>query len=326
MNFDLDEDEVALQKGIRELCRGRASLDDVRRDEGSLDRGLWGELGEAGVFSLRLPYAEGGVGLGSTQAVLVFEELGAALVPGPLVATHLAAGRVDGAAAGDRVVGLAEGERAPIVVEHADALDDLLVLTEGEIRRLDPGTLEARRVERPLDPLSPLQAFDRLPDGEGLAGPDVAARWRLEGAALVAALLLGVARESTELATAYAKERVQFDRPIGSFQAVKHLLADMLVRTEVARAAVYAAGVLLDDPRSGDAARAVSAAKLLAGEAAVANGKACIQVHGGMGFTWEAAPHLYLKRAAVLATSFGSGDDHAEAMAGHLASDAGSSV
>ena len=85
--------------------------------------------------------------------------------------------------------------------------------------------------------------------------------------------------------------------PSASFQAVKHLLADMLVRAEVARAAVYAAGVTLDDPTVGDPDRAVAAAKLMAGEAAVANGKACIQVHGGMGFTWEVDAHLYLKRA-----------------------------
>jgi alkylation response protein AidB-like acyl-CoA dehydrogenase len=117
---------------------------------------------------------------------------------------------------------------------------------------------------------------------------------------------------------------VQFDRPIGSFQAVKHILADMLVRAEVARAAVYAAGVHLDDSMGAEAARAVAGAKLLAGEAAVANAKASIQVHGGMGFTWEAVPHLYLKRAAVLATSFGSADHLSEAMARHLAPVAGS--
>ena len=319
MNFELNEDEVALQKGIRELCRARVPLDKLREGEGVLDRGLWRELGDAGVFSLRLPEDRGGVGLGWTQAVLVFEELGAALVPGPLVGTHLAAGLVDGAETGERIVGFVEADRSPILVEHADALDDVLVLNTDGIRRVDPGTIEGPPIERPLDPLSPLHLLEAVPDGQALASSNDAARLRLEGAALVAAQLLGIARETTELATAYAKERTQFDRPIGSFQAVKHLLADMLVRAEVARAAVYAAGVLLDDPRSGDPARAVAAAKLLAGEAAVANGKVCIQVHGGMGFTWEAAPHLYLKRAAVLATTFGSSDEHAESMAEHLA-------
>ncbi|HWL65243.1 MAG TPA: acyl-CoA dehydrogenase family protein, partial [Actinomycetota bacterium] len=187
------------------------------------------------------------------------------------------------------------------------------------IRRVDPASLDGRLVERPLDPLTPLLFVEHLPEGEQIDRPDAAARWRLEGAAMSAALLLGIALEATELATGYAKERVQFDRPIGSFQAVKHLLADMLVRAEVARAAVYAAGVVLDDPSAGDPARAIAAAKLLASEAAVTNGKTCIQVHGGMGFTWEAAAHLYLKRASVLATTFGSSDEHAAAMAAHLA-------
>mgnify|MGYP003441729514 FL=1 len=89
----------------------------------------------------------------------------------------------------------------------------------------------------------------------------------------------------------------------------------MLTRAEVARAAVYAAGVTLDDPSVGDPVRAAHGAKLIAGEAGIANGKACIQVHGGMGFTWEVDAHLYLKRAFVLDTVFGSGDHHAEAMA-----------
>ena len=323
MNFALDEDDVALQKGIRELCRARAPIEKARSQAGVVDRGLWRELGEAGVFSLRLPEAEDGVGLGSTQAMLVFEELGAALVAGPLVGTHLAAGLVDGAATGERVVGLLEADRTPLLVEHAEALDDLLVVDDMGVRLLDPRSIDLREVARPLDPLTSIHVAGRLPQGEAVGGAEVAARFRSEGAALTSALLLGIARQVTDLASGYAKERVQFDRPIGSFQAVKHLLADMLVRAEVARAAVYAAGVILDDPDSGDAARAVAGAKLLAGEAAVANGKACIQVHGGMGFTWEAAPHLYLKRAVVLATAFGSGDDHAAAMAVHLAEGAG---
>jgi len=318
MNFELDEDEVALQKGIRELCRARFPLDGLRAIEGGVDRKMWRDLGEAGVFSLRLPESDGGVGLGSAQAVLVFEELGAALIPGPLVAGFVTAGLVDGAATGERVVGVVEADRNPILVEYPDALDELVVIDDGGIRKVDPASLDGHPVERPLDPLTPMLFVEQLPDGEEVGGPDAAARLRLEGAAMSAALLLGIALETTELATGYAKERVQFDRPIGSFQAVKHLLADMLVRAEVARAAVYAAGVVLDDPSAGNPGRAIAAAKLLASEAAVTNGKTCIQVHGGMGFTWEAAAHLYLKRASVLAATFGSPDEHAEAMAGHL--------
>ena len=141
---------------------------------------------------------------------------------------------------------------------------------------------------------------------------------RLEASALTAALLVGIATAETDLAVAYAKERRQFGRPIGSFQAVKHICADMLTRAEVARAAVYAAGVHLDGHGDGDTARAVTGAMLLASEAAFANGKACVQVHGGMGFTWEIDAHLYLKRAAALIALHGGADTYAEEMAAAL--------
>ena len=120
---------------------------------------------------------------------------------------------------------------------------------------------------------------------------------------------------TTDLAVEYAKQRRQFGRPIGGFQAVKHLCADMAVRTEVARCAVQAAAVTVDQPDVGDADVAAAGAKLLADEAAITNGRSCIQVHGGMGFTWEVPAHLAYKRARVLATQFGTDDELAEALA-----------
>jgi alkylation response protein AidB-like acyl-CoA dehydrogenase len=128
---------------------------------------------------------------------------------------------------------------------------------------------------------------------------------------------------------AYAKERHQFGKPIGSFQAVKHLCADMLVRAEVARNAVHAAACLADAPdvvaseaeaagSTGEAlvARATMGAKLLADEAAITNARAAIQVHGGMGFTWEVPLHLHLKRSRVLATTFGTPAQLSAALSG----------
>jgi alkylation response protein AidB-like acyl-CoA dehydrogenase len=128
-----------------------------------------------------------------------------------------------------------------------------------------------------------------------------------DGSLLTAALQVGHAAETLDLAVAYAKERRQFGKPIGSFQAIKHICADMLVRAEVARSAVHAAACLADDPDTVAfeaetnlcspeevVARAVMGAKLLADEAAVVNARAAIQVHGGMGFTWELPLHLHL--------------------------------
>ncbi|MBW5482451.1 acyl-CoA dehydrogenase, partial [Streptomyces bambusae] len=253
-----------------------------------VDRDLWRELGAAGFFALRLPEAAGGVGLGLPEAVLVFEEAGRALLPGPLVATHLAAGVVEGAAEGKAVV---TARDLPGLVAYLAEADAVL----GE-----PAGLVGEPVAS-ADPLTPLHrvparaaAADsvRAPAGGGSASPQDA--WRREGALLTAALQLGSALRTTELAVEYAGRREQFGRPIGGFQAVKHLCAQMLVRAELARAAVYAAAV------TGAAADAAGA-KLLADEAAVRNARDCLQVHGGMGFTWEADVHLHLKRAWVRA-------------------------
>ncbi|MCA1833346.1 MAG: acyl-CoA dehydrogenase family protein [Actinomycetota bacterium] len=313
MDFELSADDLALQSGIVELCRGRFTMDRIRASEetGALDQEMWSELVDAGVFSLRLPEDEGGVGLGCTQAVLVFEQLGRALVPGPLVATHLGA---DFGLTG--IVGMVDRDVSPLLVEHLDSLDRLLILAPDGVWVCDADDVQGGQVDAFLDPLTPLYAAASLPKGQLLASDG--AGMKLRGAALTAAYQVGIATAVTERAVAYAKERRQFDRPIGSFQAVKHICADMLVRAEVARAAVYAAGVILDDPSAGDETRAVVAAQLLANEAAVANGKACVQVHGGMGFTWEVDVHLFLKRAALLATHFGSNDERAETMAAFL--------
>ncbi len=139
-----------------------------------------------------------------------------------------------------------------------------------------------------VDPLTPLARVTDLPRTEPLALE--VPRLRREAALLTAAQQLGSAARTVEMAVRYAREREQFGAPVGSFQAVKHLCAQMLVRAEMARSAVYAAAVT-------ESARDVTAAKLLADEAAVANARDCLQVHGGMGFTWEADVHLHLKRA-----------------------------
>lgn len=320
MNFDLGEDERALQQGIRDVCKRLFPMDRVRGLEGAggVDRTLWHELGQAGVFSLRLPESDGGVGLGMTEAALVFEELGRALVPGPVISTHLAASLIEGARGGERVVGLIERGRTPPVVGQLPALDTLVVIDPKGLWLLDPQHLGSIPVAQPLDPLTPIYLIEHLPKGEKIAGPKEVARWRREGAVLASAMLVGIASACTEAAVAYAKDRKQFGRPIGSFQAVKHICADMLVREEVARVGTYAAAVMCDDPTSGDADRAVAGARLLAGDAAFANGKASIQVHGGMGYTWEVDAHLYLKRAVLMSTRFGRSDELAEAVASCL--------
>ncbi|OKI03438.1 acyl-CoA dehydrogenase [Streptomyces sp. CB02923] len=321
-------DQRALQSGTRELLARRFGRDRLRAavEHPALDRALWRELGAAGFFALRLPEADGGVGLGLPEAVLVFEEAGRALLPGPLVAGQLLAGVVPGVAEGERVVGLCEvgsygmgpyemgayevGAGGGGLWEHPGDCDEL-ILIEGGVAGgpgadayggvsgaaygdacgraywNDPGW----PVQEPvcsIDPLTPLARVTSYPR-RAPRSLDVP-RLRREAALLTAALQLGSAARTVEMAVEHAGRREQFGVRIGSFQAVKHLCAEMLIRVEIARSAVYAASLV-------DQSLAVVGAKLLADEAAVRNARDCLQVHGGMGFTWEADVHLHLKRA-----------------------------
>ncbi|MFI1013444.1 acyl-CoA dehydrogenase family protein [Streptomyces sp. NPDC020965] len=301
MDFRLTDDQRALRAGTRELLARvwpPEALREALERPGTLDRALWRALGDAGFFALRLPEERGGVGLGAVAAVVVFEEAGRVLLPGPLVATHLAAGVIEGAADGERVVTRVDGGLVPWL----DAADHVLGDATGAVplRSVDPLT-PLHRVPgpgtpdpspRPLtapDPCArPLTAADSYAALAPLTAPDPYA------ALLTAAEQLGSADRTTAMAVRYAKEREQFGRPIGAFQAVQHLCAEMLVRTELARAAVYAAAVTEDVTE-------IAGAKLLADDAAVRNARDCLQAYGGMGFTWEADVHPHLKRAWVRA-------------------------
>ena len=301
MHFLPTSDQLELQRGVRDLLDARFPLHNL---PGGYDAGLWQALVETGVFSLRTELE-----LGLADAVLVFEELGRACVPGPLVGTFLAAGRADGP------VTVLDARERPLLVAHLAESASLLVLDDREVRVAVAAAVDGTPVPSPVDPLTPLHELREAPGGDVAGDATVAARFRREGAMLTAALQVGLASRLTDLAVAYAKEREQFGRTIGSFQAVKHLCADMFVRAELARVAVHAAAVTVDDEEVGDVGRAVAGAKLLADEAATANGRSCVQVHGGMGFTWEVPVHFFLKRAWVHATEFGTADDHAEDLA-----------
>ncbi|MEV8003340.1 acyl-CoA dehydrogenase family protein [Streptomyces parvus] len=325
MDFQLSDDQRALRSGMRDLLGAVFDRDRLRaavERGGALDRSLWRELGAAGFFALRLPEEEGGVGLGLPEAVLLFEEAGRALLPGPLVATHLAAGLVKGASEGEAVVTAVAGDLPVAHLAEADAV--LVVGAEppaGEATGAESLTGEALRAfvaaarpVRSMDPLTPLHSARAVAERAPAATertPAHAGRFRFEAALLTAAEQLGSAARTTEAAVQHAGSREQFGSPVGAFQAVKHLCADMLARTEPARAAVYAAAV------TGDPVE-IAAAKLLADEAAVRNARDCLQIHGGMGFTWEADVHLHLKRAWLRAASWLTGAGAEELLAADL--------
>ncbi|MFD7814803.1 acyl-CoA dehydrogenase family protein [Streptomyces sp. NPDC059785] len=340
MRFQLTDDQRALRRGTRELFEARFDRAALRRavDHGGLDRTLWRTLGEAGLFALRLPEADGGVGLGLPEAVLAFEEAGRVLLPGPLVATHLAAGEIPGAATGETVVtaaygGLVEWLEEADVVRGLEEADVVRGLEEADVvRELDAADL-VRELDA-ADAVRGLDAADAVRGAGAVAGPvplesvdpltplhrsTPPARAVPAGPAdpvvvlLTAAEQLGGAARTCELAVQHARAREQFGRPIGAFQAVKHLCAEMLVRVETARAAVYAAAVTADPL---DAA----AARLLADDAAVRGARDCLQVHGGMGFTWDSEVHLHLKRAWVRTRRTGDVTHSEELLAGNLLS------
>ncbi len=323
MDFELSDDQVALRDELRRLVTERADADTRRaamHQSGAVDRDLWRTLAETGVFSLCLAEADGGVGLGLADATIVFEELGRALVPGPLVATFLAAGRVEGAATGESVVGMVEPV-APVFVEHLEGLDVLVVVDAEGLRALRPAEVDAMVQPRPLDPLTPVSlAVGGLPAGGDACGDEREAdRWRLVGSLLIAAQQVGLGAGAVALGTSYATQRRQFGRVIGSFQAVKHLLSDAHCGVEVARAAVQAAGVRLQEGVDAEeAARLVAGARVLASRAAQQAGANGVQVHGGMGFTWELDAHLFLKRSMVLDTALGSVEGCTEALVAGL--------
>lgn len=293
VDFQPTEEQRDLRAGVRDLLAGRYGREALRASVdsgGCVDRELWRELGAAGFFALRLPESEGGVGLGMPEAVIVFEEAGRVLLPGPLVATHLAAGVVPGAAAGTAVVTAFDlGGGLVTYLAEADAVLGAAAPPPGS-------------PVRSADPLTPLHRVGPAP---------VPSAFLAAGALLTAALQVGSALRTLELAVRYAGEREQFGQPIGAFQAVKHLCARMLVRAEVARTALYAAAVT-EDAAEG------AAAKLLADEAAVANARDCLQVHGGMGFTWEADVHLHLKRAWLRAEQWRTATEAEELLAAEL--------
>ncbi len=312
---------------------------------------LWGELGQLGWLGLAVSEAGGGQGYGVAELVVVLEELGRGCVPGPVLSTMVAAlavdrgGRgpeaavlADSLAAGATVAGLAlaselawDGDRVSgtaAAVWSAPLADVFLVPVAAGHQAGDEVSwvvLDRDQVEvRELASFDPTRRLGEV-RVDGAAVPDDR---RLDGQAasverlatlLAGAELLGVADWCVETASTYAAQRVQFGRPIGQFQAVKHRCADMLVALEMARAATWDAARALDEewsPSSSDTHAsgagasddvdpggtrlATDLAAALAPEAAFRCAKDCVQVLGGIGYTWEHDAHLYLKRATAL--------------------------
>jgi alkylation response protein AidB-like acyl-CoA dehydrogenase len=283
---------------------------------------FWGDIAELGWLGLHLPEQYGGSGFGLSELVVVVEELGRALTPGPFVPTVIASAVIDAAGSDDVAAkllpGLADGSvcagvalEADITVRDGQAagtapavlgggLAHLLVLPAGDDAIVVEVSAGGVQVEVPPN-LDPTRRSARIrldgPPATVIAG----GRRALVDLArlIVAAEATGLANECTEQAAAYAKVRVQFGRPIATFQAVKHHCANMLVASELATGAVWDAARAADEG-NGQLSYAAAIAAALALAAADECANLNIQVHGGIGFTWEHDAHLYLRRATAL--------------------------
>jgi alkylation response protein AidB-like acyl-CoA dehydrogenase len=318
MRFDLSDEQRAVRDAIDELCRTRWDAPARRRyvaGDGDDGAALWRELVTAGWPGAAVAEEHGGQGLGAVELALVCEGLGRALAPGAFFGNAAAAVLVD-AAGDDRqrerwLPGFASGEsRGALATLDSDgralAYDAagaaaIVIVSPGGAAIAAAGDCHREPVEG-LDLTRRLSRVS-VQGSEVLGGDVTAAVDRLEVA--LSAELVGVAGRAMDLAVEHARTRQQFGRAIGAYQAISHRCADMLLDVESARSAVlFAAWAADDDP--GTLPFASSVAKVAAAQGAWRVTTSALQVHGGIGFTWEHECHLLLRRAAASGRLLGS--------------------
>jgi alkylation response protein AidB-like acyl-CoA dehydrogenase len=317
MRFAFSDDQLAFRDAVRDLLTKMAGPETLRAvwdgDRGR-DPVVWSHLAEMGVLGLLAPESAGGLGLDEVDLVLILEECGRAALAGPVVehaavaVPTLAAAEADSplraAAAGDIVVTAASGRAA---VPFGAEADLLLIERDGVVQAVEPADLITGDPLTSVDrsrPFAEVNWSKAIP----LSGADPAL-FRARAAAATAAVLCGLAAHLIETTAGYVKERRQFGVPIGSFQAVKHHLADALIALEHARPAVYYAAwsIATGQPTL---SRDASFAKAYANEAAGLAARVALQCHGAIGYTYEHDLHLWLKRVWSLRLAWGDTPHH----------------
>jgi alkylation response protein AidB-like acyl-CoA dehydrogenase len=350
MNFGFSDDQRAIKRTAREFLATRYKLETVREladsERGFTDQ-QWHEVAELGWPGVIVPESDGGLGLGAVELVVICEEMGYALAPSPLLSSIGAALLLVAAGTDEQrsrwleplASGSARGtvavwdEHAGWAPDHSELEPAAGTLTARKIAVADAASADVLIVagadghhylvavdapgvsinrEESLDPTRKLftVSLSEAP-AEPLSSGDPE-RIGHAYATIVTALAaenVGVAQRAMEMAVTYAKDRKQFDRPIGSYQAVAHRCAQMLLEIEGARSLSYWAAWALDhEPAT--AARAASMAKAYASDAGFRVTASALQVHGGIGFTWEHDLHFFLKRATANAHAFGDARWH----------------
>jgi alkylation response protein AidB-like acyl-CoA dehydrogenase len=284
MRFDLDDTQYALRDLARDLFTKESPPSRVRElwDGKPYDRSVWKTMAEAGIVGLTVPEEFGGMGGNEVDLLLVYEEAGRAALPEPLLETT-------GIAVPLLVEGGSEEQKQRWL--PAIASGDAIVAVE------DPGG----------QPTVWAEQADLVITADAAGEAMVAAS--LRGAFGTAAMLNGVSMQLIDRTVAYVKDRQQFGRPIGSFQAVKHMLASMHQAIETSRPATWYAAYALATSRP-DALEAASVAKAAASDVEAQCNRDALQCHGGIGFTWEDDLHLWLKRGMTLRSAWGTAAEH----------------
>ncbi|MDQ3060712.1 MAG: acyl-CoA/acyl-ACP dehydrogenase [Pseudomonadota bacterium] len=343
MDFTFSDDQIVFRDSVSRFLMTEAApemLREIWETDAGRSPELRGKIAAQGLTGLSVPEAEGGLGLGDIDWALMTQELGYFAIPDSLTDTaYVAAGLLSGlpedhalrAAWLPRIVDgscrIAVGH--PVNPLVADAhLADLLLLPHATAQGLElhavPGTAVTVTPQRSIDASRRLASVAWTPGGDTLAA-DAQLGQRLwdqaleRGALCVAGQLIGLAQRMLDVSVDYVAQRKQFGKPIGSFQAVKHHLADVVTKIEFAKPVLYRAVYALAQGEANTAAL-VSHAKLVCGDAALAAARKGIQVHGAMGYTWEVDLQMFMKRAWALDASWGDRIFHQARLAASLLS------
>lgn len=336
MYFALTDDQRDFSRAVHDFLGARFDLEAVRSvvEDPTGDghpASLWSAMGEQGWLAVLVPEERDGLGLGLVDAQAIARELGAGVAPGPWRGTVLAAEAIRLAGSGSQqerwLPKLASGEAVGAValrgssedgwqgVEYAQVADVLVAADGPGLRILRPDEITTRALDS-YDATTRIFSVT-LADGAGEPLPggsaEVIEELTARAAVLVAADLVGIAREALTRTVDYDRERKQFGVPVGSFQALKHSMADLHVGVTMAEHAVLYAAHALDIASTSDegdagAALAVAVAKAKASDIASQVTGAMIQYHGGIGYTWEHEAHFFYKRAKRLAGTAGNAD------------------
>lgn len=328
MDFRFTEEQEMLASAVRDLLRDLCQPSDLRRLIASAmprDQNRWDKIVEMGLAGVLVSETDGGLGLKPVDFILAAEACGYFCLPEPLVENAgVALPLLGDFAEGERArsvlrravageVTVAAGHPVNPFVADADTAGALLLCHDGEVHLLEFEAVDLDR-QPSIDPFRRLFSARFTPSASSVVARGDAAAAALtaaadRGALFAAAQLVGIAQRCVDLAVAYAKERHQFGKPIGSYQAIKHHLATATVKIEFAKPVLYAAAAGF---RPGDvyASARISQAKLAASEAADLAARTAVQVHGAMGYSWEVDIHFFLKRAIALDTWWGAPASH----------------